>query len=766
MKRHILECSQQAALLIIALAVSLIPGTFLRGEITMPGELVYRYPPWSSHMPPDAEIPKNWLTQDAMSALDTFYLLAERAMDDGDWPLWNHQQFMGTPLLANYQTAVVYPPKLVFRALDFYTALTLFVVLKFFLCGLNAYICGRGMGLSIWASRFLSFGWMLCAYNVTWCYWPLPDSERLVSANVLERRVDRDRQIAARICIVRRKRDVVHVGRTPRDGADHGGVSRPVLLPPFGREPRPDGRKARHDRSGLGAGLWACAPCSCCPFWSICPTALRSNTGRRVTRVCTMRLPASTAILFWVPRFFGMMCDDNYWAELPINSNYSAMFYTGIAAWIAACAAWMTADRRHLICLAIPGLLSLSFVFNWPLASIVKSLPLLSATRSGYFAGFGVFAIVLIGAMGVDAWMRQPSSRQRAKWLIGITAVVVITPIAFFLGHINAIFESHVSVYVAVQIGIMAVFAIGAAVLFLGSTRFARVVPAGLALLLVVDLLIASRNIPPTSPRGTIYPETTLTAQAQELEKPARIRILPMFSPVVPPGFVAPYGIEQYHGYDAIVPARFMHFTSLMASPNWDNMARVSGVEQIWVREGDPPDVSNAELVTTVDGIAAFRQPNGLGRAFLVARARAIAGDRRSLMDAMGDPAYDPSVEILADGLPDGGLPSANNVDGGRVRIIEHRANDVIIDVDAPEACYLVLADSFFPGWTARVNGEPAEIFPAYHSFRGVVVPAGESTVEFRYRPASFRFGLIVSFVSLGVGVAVIAVMLLKRQGS
>ena len=155
MKRYVAEYSKQAMLLAVAL-VFLFPGTFLRGEVTIPGELIYKYPPWSAHMPDDAEIPANWLTQDAMSALDAFYRIADRTMDDGDWPLWNHQQFMGTPTLANYQTAVVYPPKLVFRVFDFYTALTVFVLLKFFLCGLNAYICGRGLGLTVWASRFLS----------------------------------------------------------------------------------------------------------------------------------------------------------------------------------------------------------------------------------------------------------------------------------------------------------------------------------------------------------------------------------------------------------------------------------------------------------------------------------------------------------------------------------------------------------------------------------------------------------------------------------
>ena len=56
----------------------------------------------------------------------------------------------------------------------------------------------------------------------------------------------------------------------------------------------------------------------------------------------------------------------------------------------------------------------------------------------------------------------------------------------------------------------------------------------------------------------------------------------------------------------------------------------------------------------------------------------------------------------------------------------------------------LVLSDEYFPGWSATVNGHVARIYPTDVALRGVPVPAGSSTVELRYRPASFRNGLIL----------------------
>jgi hypothetical protein len=61
----------------------------------------------------------------------------------------------------------------------------------------------------------------------------------------------------------------------------------------------------------------------------------------------------------------------------------------------------------------------------------------------------------------------------------------------------------------------------------------------------------------------------------------------------------------------------------------------------------------------------------------------------------------------------------------------------------------LVLADSFYPGWHAYVNGKEAEILRANLFFRAVVLPAGEHVVEFRYEPRTLKVGLVISITTL-----------------
>ena len=61
----------------------------------------------------------------------------------------------------------------------------------------------------------------------------------------------------------------------------------------------------------------------------------------------------------------------------------------------------------------------------------------------------------------------------------------------------------------------------------------------------------------------------------------------------------------------------------------------------------------------------------------------------------------------------------------------------------------LMLTDSNYPGWKAYVDGVPAPILEADYLFRGVLLPAGSHEVEFRYRPASYFYGGLISLLSL-----------------
>ena len=135
-----------AALLLLLLGV-LFPGVWLRGEVIAPGDVLYAAPPWSAHAPEGFTRPGNPQAVDPVAAFLPWYALGTEALRAGRLPLWNPLGFGGMPLLANYQSAVLYPPRLLHLAFGLAWGTTLLVLLKLWWCGMAAWWCGRGLGL-------------------------------------------------------------------------------------------------------------------------------------------------------------------------------------------------------------------------------------------------------------------------------------------------------------------------------------------------------------------------------------------------------------------------------------------------------------------------------------------------------------------------------------------------------------------------------------------------------------------------------------------
>lgn len=62
----------------------------------------------------------------------------------------------------------------------------------------------------------------------------------------------------------------------------------------------------------------------------------------------------------------------------------------------------------------------------------------------------------------------------------------------------------------------------------------------------------------------------------------------------------------------------------------------------------------------------------------------------------------------------------------------------------------LVFSDTLYPGWKAFANGKPVHMEYANFLFRGVQVPRGEAEIEMVYEPQSYRVGMFLSLCGLG----------------
>jgi hypothetical protein len=85
----------------------------------------------------------------------------------------------------------------------------------------------------------------------------------------------------------------------------------------------------------------------------------------------------------------------------------------------------------------------------------------------------------------------------------------------------------------------------------------------------------------------------------------------------------------------------------------------------------------------------------------------------------------------------------------------------VEVSVRSDASGLLVLADPWAPGWRVTVDGEPAELLRTNHAFRGVWLPAGDHTVEFRYEEPLLRLGAGLALVT---GLGLLGAWLVRRR--
>jgi hypothetical protein len=96
----------------------------------------------------------------------------------------------------------------------------------------------------------------------------------------------------------------------------------------------------------------------------------------------------------------------------------------------------------------------------------------------------------------------------------------------------------------------------------------------------------------------------------------------------------------------------------------------------------------------------------------------------------------------------------------GSVTFERDEPDHLSLRVSAPGYRLLVLADTFYPGWHARIDGQERRIFPSDVLFRGVVVPPGVHQVTFDYRPISLWLGCLLALCSWGA----VAVQAFRRK--
>lgn len=108
---------------------------------------------------------------------------------------------------------------------------------------------------------------------------------------------------------------------------------------------------------------------------------------------------------------------------------------------------------------------------------------------------------------------------------------------------------------------------------------------------------------------------------------------------------------------------------------------------------------------------------------------------------------FDPAqTALLETGVP---LPTISGTAGGQVKVTDYQPQRIEIETGNPQAGFLVLSETYYPGWEAKVDGQSTEILRTNYNLRGISVSPGNHRVVFTYRSSSFRRGAIGSVIGV-----------------
>ena len=704
----------------------------------------------------------------------------------GRLPLWNPLLGMGVPLLANHQSALLYPPNwiLAFTAAGWGEGLLVLVHLVF--AGVGTVILLRRLGIgdlgqAVGGIAFACGSTLVAragffSLNAAASFFPWLVLCADIASTAVESASSRSRlgAIAALAGVLGLQALAGHAQTMAYSllFAAAWSVWRAANLGGWSAVGRLGGIWLA--AVVLGLGLAAA---------QLFPTAeylIESSrgTGLQETGALTYSFWPWRAIGLVLPGLFGSPAVGDYWGY---GNYWEDALYLGILPLLMAISAALHAGRLGrepgrtrtflLIAAAIAFLLALGA--NTPFFPFLfRTVPFFDVFNAPTrFNLITTFSLALLAGIGAELWAR-PTGRALYWARLGTAAAGGVLVLGIAAANApTGLRDSFGRSFAMAGWWLLVAGALALAWPARVGRRWATIV----AVVVTLDLVIAGSGLNPTAP-AAIYRETTALAaqtgrdhrlylypEAERVLKFDRTHRFDSFQSELDPRRIRESGLPNTtmldglpsaNNFDPLLPARYVDWISaLVLAPSAGQEDRLRLMDVGWL---------GGDVGSEAPWVAYGRVP-GAQRARLVPQAVAVE-DRAAALRALDAPDFNPSREVVLEAPPDVALLEGG---GGDVEVLPN-ADPTRVDVKVEGAAggWLLLSDIWFPGWSASVDGAPVVAYPADGAFRAVWVPPGSSTVTWLYRPTSFHVGVLISAAGLVLLIGVVGLWIARRRSA
>lgn len=786
-------------------AVFFLP-IFKDGKIALNGNfLVSFYAPWRFQIFPGfpTGVPaKQGGGYDQIRLGYPYFARVWQSWRDGRLPLWNPYNFSGLPLAAEPQSAAFYPLQFLSIIVSDTTLWNIFVVSGFLGSFFFMYVFLFDLTNDSGSSIFAAFSFAFSSFFIVWAQEVVTAAHAamwLPLALVSIRHLMEDRRwwflllfsfimsILSGYIQITIYVFIATLAYTLYEGLQHKTWTRRL-------------------RFVLLTLVFVAGLCSVCltafqllPLGEMNALSSRTIVDMRVFLKASL-LPWYSLIQFIVPEFFG---SSGTWNHYGYNSGtfYEHSYAVSLPLFIFALS---TIFLRKIGSLRLFFwgffVISLLLVLDSSIGKMIFDLPIpvLSTSVANRVLFLPAFALSSLGALGLSAYRKN--ERDQFKGLF--TSILAVSAIFLFILYLvySRSFPSSMSVSfpanwreIALRNSILPLVTLVGFCIVVVLGRFKKI-PRHLGVWFLLTLSIVQmgyffKKVVSFSERRFIYPDDDLFTFLRN--EAGLNRFWAFGDSFIETNLATQMKVYSPEGYDSLVDRRYAQLLySVGNGGKWTD--QISRSDANIIRQDHPtafmedskrlrllsllstrfivykpfPGVNSSEIerdrlseplfteVASASGITIYQYSEALPRAYLVGKS-IVKTENQEILDSLFNPHINIHTSVVLEDNQAASFPPDHNA---RAQITKYLPQEVVVETQTTSPQWLVLTDTFYPGWIATVDGLVQKIFRANFAFRAVQVPAGKHTVEFFYLPDSLSKGIKISLITavlLGIGTIV-----------
>ena len=762
-----------AGVLAVLLHASLFEG---RGLVASDG--IYNFPPWleGKNQPSDS------LLADQYLVFVPQHEYTHREFMRGNFPLWNPNLDCGIPNLASVAGALLYPINLLLLPVAPFYAAGIAAFLKLFLAGFFTMLYVRLLGASN-AGAFLS-GVIFCLSGFMICWLGHPHVNCALCLPALLYFIEKTFQFGRNhpesltsnasmrtwACLGLTFGWLLLGGHPPTVIQVAGFAGVYFLFRLTGQWDDQALARAGLALAAVGIGFLIAAP-AILPFLEYSRHGSMDASSLALNRA-DIRLPLNTLVLWLFPRLSGTPMegyeDIMLWLGIGnlLPNFVERTGYVGVLPWMLALCGLVFNRNRLTIFFGLSIVVSLLAVYGMPpFPALFESVPIVkdaNPTRLILIAGFGV---AVLAGLGWDGLYRLENRRKRLWSMVGFWLAMALVFLCFWhkTGPRWKYLDAAERAYVEPQFLMMAGNVVVAGALLLPSIGRQSAIRSIIGLgWVTLDLLSFGKGINPTISRDDYYPGAPSIQWLQRDN--TDFRILGLGTAFVPDTSEL-YGIKDARGYDFISIKRYEELINgnpgslffYRAATALPNALPLLGVKYILNFNSSPPEPPQFDLVYSNE-VTIYRNTHFNGRAMTVFN---YSVDKpASILATVRSGSFNPRQTLLLEQKPNNPVSSLSGAVASKAlaessaEIASEKTDELTVDASMPQPGFLLLLDTWYPGWKATVNDVGSPVLRADYNFRAVQLPAGKSVIQFSYQPESFRLGIGLFLVGLAITAA------------